>query len=149
MAVGIYTEPNPDTLLSEDDLFTRPFAVTFDGRVGGYKEIKLYLRNDDPTFYYTNLVLGLEDSNDEPIISRPEDGYVWKLHYGDLKPTYNDWLAKTPAAPLSNIDDLGESGDPDTSTYLPFWVYIQIPSNTDVQVFTSVKFTLAGTETLA
>jgi hypothetical protein len=92
MSVGIYTEPNPDMLLSQDGLFTKPFAITFDGRTGGYKEVKLFLHNDDPLYYYTDLTVSIEDSENPTITNRPEDGFAWKLSYGDTKPTYNDWL---------------------------------------------------------
>jgi hypothetical protein len=148
MGIGIYTEANSETLLSQDDLFTKPFAITFDGRTGGYKEVKLFLRNDDVTRYYTDLIVSLEDLQDPPVTSRPEDGFVWKLSYGDIKPTFNDWV-NTPAANSLTIPvSIGGLGDPDVSTYLPFWVFIQIPPNLDIQVITGVKFVIQGNEAL-
>ena len=87
MSISIYTEPNPSAALSQDGTFTNPFAMTFDGRIGGYKEVKLFLRNSDPLNYFTDLVVSLEDNTAESITDRPEDGYVWKLAYGDTKPT--------------------------------------------------------------
>lgn len=149
MSLSIYTQPDPETAISQDGFFTNPFAVTFDGRTGGYKEIKLYVRNDDDSFYYSDLQLKLEDSNDPSITNRPSDGFVWKLAYGDTKPTFNDWLNTPAANTLSIPDSIGGPGDPDTSTYLPFWVFIQVPGNLDIQVFTSVQFALSGTETIA
>lgn len=148
MSVGIYSSPDPTTVLSQNGQFTKPFAVTFDGRIGGYKEIKLFLRNDDPTRYYTNLVLSLEDLEGAPVTSRPEVGFAWKLSYGDTKPTFNDWN-NTPAANMLTISDtIGAVGNPDTSTYLPFWVFIQTPAHLDAQVFTGVKFVVEGNEAL-
>lgn len=148
MSVGIYSEPTSSALLSQDDLFTKPFAITFNGKTGGYKEVKLYLRNDNPLYFYTDLELALEDSTSPTIINRPSDGFIWKMSYGDNKPTYNDWLNTPVAQTLTGIDDLGASGSPDTSTYLPFWVFIQVPANLDVQVFTGVKFVVSGNEGL-
>lgn len=148
MTIGIYTESVPDGLLSQDDLFTKPFAITFDGRTGGYKETRLFLRNNDPSFYYTDMTLALEDSENPPIVSRPEDSFVWKFSYGDTKPTFNDWLNIPAANTLNILDDIGGPGSPDTSTYLPFWVYIQVPPNLDIQVFIGVKFVLSGNEAL-
>lgn len=148
MSVGIYTEPNPDSLLSQDGLFTKPFAITFDGRNGGHKEVRLFLRNDDPTRYYTDLVLSFEDLENPPVTSRPEAGFVWKLSYGDTRPTFNDWSSLPAANSLTAIDDLGSTGNPDTSTYLPFWVFIQVPANLDIQVLTNVKFVIQGNEAL-
>ena len=148
MGVGIYTDSDPETLLSQDSLFTKPFAITFDGCIGGYKEVKLFLRNDDASRFYTDLVVSLEDLQSPPVTSRPEDGFVWKLSYGDTKPTFNDWSNIAAANSLAVPDDIGGVGDPDTSTYLPFWVFIQIPSNLDIQVMTGVKFVVSGNEAL-
>jgi hypothetical protein len=148
MSVGIYTAATPDGLLSQDDVFTKPFAITFDGRLGGYREVKLFIRNDDALKYYTALQLSLEDTNELSVTNRPEDGFIWKLSYGDTKPTYNDWLNTPISNSLTNIDNIGAEGDPDTSTYLPFWVFIQVPPGLDIQVFTGVKFVLTGDEAL-
>jgi hypothetical protein len=149
MSLSIYLQPDPDTAVSQDGFFTNPFPATFDGRTGGYKEIKLYIRNDDDNFYYHDVELKLEDSQFPSVTNRPEDGFVWKLSYGDTKPTYNDWLNTAPANILVIPDTIGAPGNPDISTYLPFWVFIQVPGNLDIQVFTSVQLVLSGKETLA
>jgi hypothetical protein len=146
MSINIYTQPNPSTALSQDGAFTSPFALTFDGRVGGYKEVKLFLRNSNPSFYFTDLEVSLEDNTSESITSTPENGYVWKLSYGDTKPTYNDWLNIPEANALSVTTPIGGPGNPDTSTYLPFWVFIQVPAGIDIQVFTDVKFVVTGNQ---
>jgi hypothetical protein len=147
MAVGIYTSTTPDSLLSQDGFFTNPFAITFDGRLGGFKEKRLYLRNADAAFYYTDLTLSLVDSSATPIINREGDGFVWKLKAGSIKPTLNDWK-NTASNNTITFSNLGELGFPDTSTYLPFWVYIQVPAELDIQTFTTVKFVLDGDEVL-
>lgn len=148
MSLSIYLEPSPTTNLSQDGFFTNPFALSFDGRIGGFKERKLYIRNDDPTFYYTGIVLSLLDTEDPTITDRPTEGFSWKLSYGDTKPTYNDWLNTAANNSLSIPVNLGSSGNPNTSTYLPFWVFIQVAPHTDVQVFTGVQLLLEGTEVL-
>ncbi len=147
MAVGIYTSTDPSSLLSQDGAFTHPFAITFDGRIGGYKETKLYIRNDNPLYYYTDLQLSLEDTGTIQIIDNSGEGFAWKLSYGDAKPTYLDWV-NTAANNTLSIDDLGASGDPDTSTYLPFWIFVQVPASLAIQTFTDPKFVLSGTENL-
>jgi hypothetical protein len=146
MGIGIYTSVDPDKVLSQNGDFLYPFSITFDGRVGGYRETKLFIRNDDSDYYYNDLTLSLLDENPESIINN--GGYVWKLYYGDQKPTFNDWL-NIPAATSIQIEDLGSEGNSDISTYLPFWVFIQVPNNIDVQVFTKTKFVVSGNEILA
>ena len=147
MGLGIYLLPSADSVFSQDRLFTNPFALTFDGRQGGAKEFRLYVRNDDPLYYYTNIVLTLQDIGDESIVDRPDDGFVWKLSQGDVQPTLNDWNNIAPANTVS-LSDIGSSGSPDSSTYLPFWVYVEVPPGLDVQTFSTVQFVLSGEENL-
>lgn len=149
MALAIYSAPDSDSLISQDGLFTKPVAVTFDGRTGGFKEIQLFIRNDDPTYYYTDVVLSLEDNESPTITDQPANQFVWKLSYGDTKPTFNDWANILPANSLNIPVQIGEVGNPDTSTYLPVWVFIRVPANLDIQVFTGVKLVLSGNEVLA
>lgn len=147
MGLSIYTRADGVSAISTDGSFTAPFAIAFDGRTGGYKEVQLYVRNDEATRFYSNLTLSLEDNSARSIVTNTEDGFAWKLSYGDTKPTYNDWL-NTAAGNTISLPDIGAAGDPDTSTYLPFWLFIQMPEGLDVQLFTDVKFVLAGDENL-
>jgi hypothetical protein len=148
MAVKIYSSVDSLSALSTDGELTNPFSISFDGRVGGYKEAKLYIRNSDSLYYYTSLSLTLDDDTDLNITNDLSKGFSWKLFSGDLKPTFNDW-ANTPAANTITFSDIGSLGSPDTSTYLPFWVYLQVPAGLSVQVFTEVKFLLSGNEVIA
>lgn len=145
MALGIYLLPTDNARLSEDRNFLNPFSLTFDGRSGGIKEFRLYIRNDDPLFYYTETTLKLQDISGDDIIDRPEDGFAWKLSEGDVQPTQNDWN-NIAAANTISFSDIGASGLPDSSTYLPFWVYVQVPPGLDIQTFDDVQFVLQGEE---
>lgn len=147
MGIGIYTAPNSESALSGDGTFTNPLGVTFDGRVGGTKEIRLYVRNDDPGFYFTDISLELLDTGDN-IINRPDDGYVWKLSEGDAQPSNNDWGNIAPANTIT-FTNLGAVSSPDSSTYLPFWLLIEVPPGLDVQVFDGVQFQLSADRNIA
>lgn len=148
MTVKIYTEANnSNSALSLGGSFTNPFSLTFDGRTGGFKEVKLFLRNDSADYYYEDLQVSLQDLSDETITDNLADGYAWKLSAGDTKPTFNDWANIAPANTI-NLGTLGESGSADTSTYLPFWVFVQVPSNISIQAFTNVSFIISGQENL-
>jgi hypothetical protein len=147
MGLSIYTRPDGASAISQDGDFTAPFAITFDGRIGGYKEVKLFVRNDNATRYFSGLTLSLEDNSALNIVTNTSAGFAWKLAYGDTKPTYNDWV-NTTAGNTIELPDVGAAGDPDTSTYLPFWLFIQVPEGMDIQLFTDVKFILAGDENL-
>lgn len=147
MTLGIYTSADDTTVLSTDSEFTHPFAVTFDGRTGGYKEIQLFVRNNDTTKFYSGVTLSLEDTTPKNITTNTAEGFAWKLSAGDTKPTLNDWL-NTAAGNTIALDNIGATGDPDISTFLPFWIFIEIPQGLSVQLFTDVKFVLAGDENL-
>ena len=145
MALSIYTLPDPASSISENGTFENPFSLTFDGRNGGVKQTKLYVRNGDSAFYYENIQLTVQDDSPSPIIDEPAEGFSWKLAVGDTQPTENDWI-NTSGATLVGLSDIGSSGNPDTSTYLPFWVYIQVPPGLDIQTFKDVKFILRADE---
>lgn len=145
MAVDIYISPDGVSAVSQDGAFTNPFSLTFDGRTGGTRQMRLYIRNDDALQYYTNLSLTLQENSSFPIIDNSIDGFAWKLSEGDTQPTEADW-ANISSGNVIAFSDLGSSGSPDTSTYLPFWVYVQIPPGLDVQVFDRVQFVLSGEE---
>lgn len=147
MSASIYLLPNENSELSKDGLFTNPFSITFDGRSGGTKQARLYVRNNDALYYYTSLTLTSRDLTAQPITERPEDGYVWKLSEGDTQPTQAEWN-NIAAANTITLPDIGALGVPDTSTYLPFWIYIQVPPGLDVQTFDHVQFVLQGEENL-
>lgn len=147
MSVGIYTSAVPEALLSQDGAFTSPFSVTFDGRIGGNKQYRLFVRNDNSLFWYSNLSLTLSDSGSESIINNSQPGFLWKLSAGDTQPTENAWL-NIAASNTINLPNLGIAGNPNIATYLPFWVLIQVPANLNVQNFNTVRFVLSGQENL-
>ncbi len=148
MALKIYEEADPDTAFSQDGDFTSPFAISFDGRLGGSREVQLFVRNDDATKYYTSITLTVEDTALVNHVDGSETGFEWKLSAGDLQPTAYDWDQITAANTIS-LPNIGSSGSGDISTYVPFWLYIAIPRNVDIQSIDTISFTLTATETIA
>lgn len=147
MSLGIYTAPSDSAKLSADNTFANPLSVTFDGRLGGVKQLRLYVRNDDPLFFYEDIRVLPLDTSDNPIIADTSNGFVWKLIPGDTQPTEQAWAHTSPATQIS-LEDLGAPGSPDTSTYLPFWIFIQVPAGIDVQIFDQAKLSLVANEVL-
>lgn len=141
MGIGIYTAPGDDNKISSNQSYTNPLGITFDGRSGGTKEIRLYVRNDDPVFYFSDINLSLQDIGLENVIDRASDGFTWKLSEGDTKPTYNEWANISPANNI-NFPQIGDVSQPDSSTYLSFWVQISVPPGLDVKVIDTVQFVL-------
>lgn len=147
MGLGIYLSADATQDLSENGSFERPFALSFDGRTGGTKQARLYIRNNDDRYYYQNITVGLVDTGPNNIIDQPSEGFSWKLAAGDTQPTENDWR-NTAGATTITLTDIGASGSPDTSTFLPFWVYVEVPPGLDVGTFDTVRFTITADEVL-
>lgn len=135
MGLGIYTKQNADSLVSTDSYFTNPFATAFDGRAGGSVEKRLFVRNDDPLRSYEDIVVTVDGV---------ESWFSWKLSAGDTQPTSEEWSLLT--GDHAHLPNLGTSLLPDIATYLPFWVRIEVPSNINVQVITSVQLRVDATE---
>ena len=145
MSVGIYLSADSADLCSQNGLYTKPFSASFNGKTGGIKEFKLYLRNDSLVYYYTDIVLSLDDLNVPTIVDNPLTS--WKLSLGDTRPTSTEWSYISPNNTLTS-PDIGESGAGDISTFLPFWVEIKVPAGRDVSVNTNIRFKITGEEAL-
>lgn len=144
MGLGIYTDTIPAAKLSQSGGFTNPLAVTMDGLSGGSYETRLYVRNDDSGFWYENIVVTPIDTTGTSIVDGT-DGYAWKLRAGNTQPTTSEWADIVPAAPIS-LNDIGSAGSPDTSTYLPFWLRVEIPKNASASTFTDVQLKINATQ---
>jgi len=138
MALAIYESTTPGSSFSIDGTFSNPLAVAVDGTFGGIVEKKYYIRNDDPVRSYTNITVQPIDGGDE--IVDGSNGYSWKLYVGDTQPIAAQWTTVTAGASIS-LSDLADS-----STYLPFWVRVQVPSHSEVKSFQNMKLRIAFTE---
>ena len=145
MALKIYESPDPSTSYSIDGAFTNPINFTVDGTIATTLSRRLFVRNDDATKYYISIQI-------EPIVSTGLDialgtveGFGWKLKEGDTTPLEAEWDLITPGNSIS-LSDLGSSGTPDTTTYLPFWIRIYLPSHIDVQSFEGLSLEITATE---
>jgi len=140
MALIIYPAATPDNPYSQDGTMTNPVREAFDGRNGGTSETKRYLRNDSALYGYSTIVISLVDSEGRNIVDGT-DGYGWKLSSGDTQPTADQWEAITYG------DSISMSDIPDTSTYLPFWVLIEIPRGAPVESFDDVTIRVSAVQT--
>ncbi len=146
MPIAIYTSADPHTAISQDGTFTNPFAVAIDGKNGGVIQQRLYIRNDDPDLSYSGINLLLVDTIGESAIDG-SDRKTWKLYEGDTQPTDNQW-ATVSGANFITFSGIGNSLVSDTSTYLPFWVRVEVGRNSDVETIKDVQLVLNGHEIL-
>ena len=143
MGIGIYTSADASAKLSLNGDQTNPLGMTFDGRKGGTKEFLLYVRNDDSLYFFNQISLTVNDSGVLNLVNRPEDGWSWKISYGDTQPTAQDWANIEPINTIG-FADLGSAGSPDTATYLPFWLQVQTPPGEDANAFNTIQFLLSA-----
>lgn len=147
MGLGIYEEVDPSSVLSSDGGFTNPLTVALNGSSGEAREIKLYLRNNGSPAgrWYSGITLSPVVNSGE----NPTNGpfYTWKLIAGDTIPTAGQWSVIDGGNTIS-LSNIGSVSNEDTSTYLPFWLRIEIPKGASVTSFDNVKLRVLYTENL-
>lgn len=144
MALKIYESANPAASFSTDSSFDNAITHSIDGLVGGTIEKKYYVRNSDSGKYYTSITLLPFLSSGIDIIGGTNN-FSWKIYAGSIQPTAQEWATISDGNTIS-LDDLGSSGSPNTSSYLPFWLRIQVPKNVPIQSFETVKLRIVATE---
>ncbi len=146
MPIGIYTAADPSTGLSHDHSFSNALLVSLDGKLGGIIQKKLYIRNSDNTLWYSGTTLTPVDLIDPTVINNTR-GFSWKLSVGNTQPLDDQWAAILPGNTIT-FSDLGSLHVSDTSTYLPFWIRVQIPRNTSIQSILDVTLNINTNENL-
>lgn len=141
MGLKIYTKADPNSALSTGGVFTNPLALTFDGVNGGVIEKRVYLRNDVDGNSYADIVVTPDHGTGQDIISGA-DGYSWKLHAGDQRPLEEQW-SMVVAGEGIELPDIS-----DTTTYLPFWIRIEIPTGAPVESFQTAFLSIVAEETV-
>lgn len=104
-----------------------PLIITQDGSLGGSYEAKLFVRNDDPTEYYTNIQITPYSKVSPSEVDGTSTGYGVKLKSGKTQPTEGEWEDVDYANTIS-ISSIGSSSQGDTSSYRPFWARFEIPA---------------------
>ena len=122
-----------------------PFTVTFDGRRGGSQDRMVFVRNDDITKYYTNIIISVVDTEGDSIVDGTAEGWSWKLMIKETAPTNEEWALVSPGNTIS-LSNIGSSAKGDISTFLSFWVRVTIPNHEPVQTIKDVVFRISGSE---
>ena len=142
-----YTEPNDTAAISKDTLLT-PFTVTFDGRVGGCIDKRLYVRNDESNKWYSNIVVSAYDfDTTENWVDGTKTGFYWKFSTNEIVPSSEEWelIGNNVSISLGNI---GDSLFGDISSYLSFWVRVTVPGNIQIAVRKTIVLQISATENL-
>lgn len=144
MALNLYSAPEETKGFVELD----PFRVTFDGRQGGAIATKIFLRNDDPSRWYSNMVLQALDTSTsrKSMVTEGVPGFFWKLAQGDRALFPEEWDQIAKGNSISFTQTLGSSTFGDITTYLPVWVYVQILPQTPISTIKEIVLKITAKE---
>ncbi len=154
MALKVYQINEQDYVFSELSVGTFEEAAILSGVPGGSAVVKkLFLRNDDPTKWYNNIVISPKTTIGGEITGT---NLRIKLLSGNTKPTDADWAAAQVNADASlesplaggprntRVPELGEAGTAD-QRYYPFWIWVQaspsLPRDNDAMFILSASYT--------
>ncbi|MBM88225.1 MAG: hypothetical protein CMQ41_07575 [Gammaproteobacteria bacterium] len=112
-----------------------PLRSFHNGHTGGSHEQLLFVRNQNPSKYYTNIVLspvviGVYDDTEGEFGT---SGWGIKLLYGKRRPTEAEWDMVKSGAGIK-IPNIGSSEAADTFTNHPVWVRIFCPGGEPAQI---------------
>lgn len=144
MPLRIYQVADPSTAFSNSGNMTNPFRVSFDGRLGGVVQNRLYLRNDDTSVYYSGINVFPVDTGANHITDGTNN-YSWKLNLGDQQPLEQQWATIANNNTIT-ISGLGGAHLADTTSYIPFWVRVEVPKGAPVNSYDEViiRITASG-----
>ena len=132
--------------ISMDGLQTAPIQTSHDGTNGEVVEKKLFLRNSNTDFFYTDIILSPFPARKTRVgdVQYPEAFVGFKLIIQEVQPTQNQWLA-VESGSIVNFDDIGDNAQGDNG-FKPFWVQVEIPPGTRAQTINDVAINVQADE---
>lgn len=146
MSIGIYTDTDPTTLISQNDTFTNSLLVNVNGRLGGVFQKRLYVRNSEHNKSYSSIQVSVENPADPSLINGVQFTY-WKLIAGDTQPADWQWDAVTTGN-IITVPNIGTVSIGDNTTYVPFWLYVRAPRNSNANTFITPNMVIRANEIL-
>jgi hypothetical protein len=143
-----YKEDDGFVEITDTGDLTQPLTTVHDGKTGDIQTVQVYLRNDDSSKWFSNVVIkpvDLVDANPYGDIIYTETGWGVKLSKGSEEPTKGEW-EDIDWGDSINMDDIGADIGADIATYYPFWFLITCPPNTDAKIKTDIVLNVAYTE---
>jgi hypothetical protein len=144
MSLGIYykNEENQYIEVSRDQDLSLPIKTIHNGRTGDYKVFQLYIRNNDTSKNFSNIVVSPEDflnpyGDNEAMYN--ESGWGVKLSTSVSLPSVAEW-ENTPWGEVASFALI------EGTNYIPFWYYITCPPNNKVEIKTNIILRVYFTE---
>jgi len=152
MALDIYREVSTGTyaVYGRDGVVDGllPIVTTHDGVLGEVVEIRLRVRNDDSTEYYTNVVVTPVSKTIPDDTIGTASGHGVKLNVGETQPTEAEWEAIDYGDPIT-LSNIGSLGSGDDSTYLAFWYRVEVPAGASADNKENIVLRLSYTASAA
>jgi len=121
-------------------------SLVLDGGFGDWRIRKVLIKNDDPTKYYTDLVAAVDNTSYS--LGFMAEGYTIKLKASETAPAISEWNLVSPGNSVS-LEDIGEAGNANTTTYVPIYIYTSCPANQQPNLISGINLILSGIERLA
>ncbi len=146
MSLGIYTDTADSALVSQNDTFTNSLLVPVNGRLGGVFQKRLFVHNNEQDKSYSGIQVSVENPADPTLINGVQFTF-WKMIAGDKQPTDDLWLPIATGNILS-LPNIGTILNGDSTTYLPFWLRVQVPRNSNANTYITPNMVIRATEIL-
>jgi len=132
MGLAIYDKTK--ALVTQGTL-VNPLRTYHDGKDGSTYVQLLYVRNNDPIAFFTDIeVIPIDKAGYDDTIGEYGTGFSVKLIQSPTEPLPHEWEQVGAGDTLSIVGAVGTSTVPDTSTYIAIWLRIHVPGNTESQV---------------
>jgi hypothetical protein len=135
--------------ISQNGLMTSPLATVHDGKTGDVTSTQLYMRNDNESFWYSNIEIFPFDKDIGEIgkgdICFEDTGWGMKLSLGSIEPTAAMWEDIDWGESII-ISQIGDTGEPDIAQYHPFWCMITCPPNHNATTKENISLRVEYTE---
>ena len=150
MGLAVYYKDSNDLFVevSTDSDLSTPITTIHEGKEGDVKTLQLYIRNDDSTKWYSNIIIkpiDLVDADPYGDIAYDETGWGVKLSDSITEPAQGEWDDLLWGEAI-DIVDIGSDASADVATYVPFWYLITCPPNENVKYKTDIVFNVSYTE---
>lgn len=110
-----------------------PLRTVHNGKPGGASEKLVFIRNDDPANYYTDLVVTYENDVQDDYGVLGSTGWSVKFLYGRRQPTEEEWDSVTAGQSIV-LPNIGSTSAADTYTFHPIWIRVYCPGNAPAQI---------------
>lgn len=128
------------------NLYSDKLRFSGNGKIGFSSDKLIYITNDDPTKYYTNITVSpMSVTYDDTLGEWGETGFGVKLILGERRPTEIEWDQIGPGDSIV-IPDIGTTDSADIENLTPVWVRVIVPGLTRAQLKSNIRLRLTRQE---